>query len=411
MVHGGSCLARLEGGELVLVDGAIPGEVVEVEIGGRRGGTLWGRTSGVLQASAHRVSPPCPYVPECGGCDLQHVAYAPQLTLKRDIVADALRRQKVEVPETVAVHGMADPWRYRWRGEFHVVGDLSQARLGFHRARSWTAIAVDDCLIHHRAITDSLSDLCQVVRRGGRPGLSVLHLTVGEDGAELLVRPKPRHALDLDVLAEVAVHRDRPPRWVTEATTVHSGAHQLRVDPDVFIQVNRLQCEVLYELVRARLGDVAGARIVDAYAGIGALAIALAEQGAAVVCLESNRAAVRLGQLNVRIAGVEDRVIYLAQTVEAALPTVGSPLDAVVLDPPRAGCAGAVTGWLALAGPPRVVYVSCDPATLARDLHVLSACGPYRVERVDVVDMFPQTHHVETVVSLHREAVGDGSRG
>lgn len=405
MVHGGSCLARLDDGEIVFVDGAIPGETVEAEMGGRRGGVWWARTVSVVEASPDRVVPPCPYVPECGGCDLQHVAYRAQLQLKVAIVTDCLRRQGVPIPGAVPVHGMADPWRYRWRGEFHVVPGshgLADAGLGFNRARSWTAIAVDDCLIHHRAITDSLPELREVVRRGGRPGLSVLHLTVGDDGRELLIRPRPPRALDPDVLAAAAMRRAQPPRWVTEATSLSLDGRQLRVDPDSFIQVNQSQCRVLYDRVRSLLGPVRGRRIVDAYAGIGALAILLASAGADVVCIESNRAAARLGLLNARIAEASDRVRYLAQTVEEALPTVDS-VDAVVLDPPRAGCSGAVTGWLALSGPSRIVYVSCDPATLARDLHVLCVSGPYELEQLEVVDMFPQTHHVECVAALHRQ--------
>jgi 23S rRNA (uracil1939-C5)-methyltransferase len=122
------------------------------------------------------------------------------------------------------------------------------------------------------------------------------------------------------------------------------------------------------------------------------------------VCIEEVRSSARLGLLNARLNGVEDRLRYVARPVEQALATLdaGRPVDAAVLDPPRAGCATSVTGWLALAGPPQIVYVSCDPATLARDLHLLAVLGPYRVERLELVDMFPQTHHVETLASLRR---------
>jgi 23S rRNA (uracil1939-C5)-methyltransferase len=134
------------------------------------------------------------------------------------------------------------------------------------------------------------------------------------------------------------------------------------------------------------------------------LGVVLAAEAAEVVCIESNRSAVRMGRLNAQINDVADRLRYVAEPVESALPRVAAaaPVDRLILDPPRAGCGGQVTGWLALAGPPRVVYVSCDPATLARDLHVLVTTGPYAVESVDLVDMFPQTSHVESVVALRR---------
>ena len=407
MVHGGACLGRTSEDELVLVDGAIPGEVVEAEITGRRGGAWRARTVAVPEPSADRVVPPCPYVPECGGCDLQHIAYPRQLALKGEVLADALRRQGLDVPEPIAVRGMADPWRYRWRGEFHVVPGaegMRDAGLGFNRARSWSAIAVDDCLIHHRTITDSLPALRELVRRHATAGLSVLHLTAGEDGAELLVRPRPPRALDTGALDAAALALPEGRRWSSEATTLHWRGRPARVRGESFIQVNQEQMEVLYARALAGLGDVRGRRVVDAYAGVGVLSVAIAEAGAQVVCIESNHAAATLGVLNARLAGVEDRVAYRAQPVEAALPGVAAeaPLDAVVLDPPRAGCAGAVTGWLALAGAPRIVYISCDAATLARDLRLLAVLGPYRVRSVEAVDMFPQTHHVEAVAVLDR---------
>jgi 23S rRNA (uracil1939-C5)-methyltransferase len=171
------------------------------------------------------------------------------------------------------------------------------------------------------------------------------------------------------------------------------------------MQVSWGHLDALYGCVIAALGEVAGRRIVDAYAGIGVLSAVLAADAREVVCIESNRSAARMGRLNGRINEVGDRLRYVVEPVESALPGVAGEgaIDSLILDPPRAGCDGRVTGWLALAGPPRVVYVSCDPATLARDLHLLVASGPYVVDSLDVVDMFPQTYHVECVVALRRQ--------
>jgi 23S rRNA (uracil1939-C5)-methyltransferase len=189
-----------------------------------------------------------------------------------------------------------------------------------------------------------------------------------------------------------------------EATTLRWRGHIFRVTPDAFMQVNWTQMDTLYRCAIENLGEVKGARIVDAYAGIGVLPVHLASLGAALTCIESNIDAARLGVLNATLNDLGDAVHYVPRTAEDALPEVagGGTASAVILDPPRAGCAAGVTGWLALAGPPRVVYISCDPATLARDLHVLVSSGPYAVERLDVVDMFPQTYHVESVVALRR---------
>jgi 23S rRNA (uracil1939-C5)-methyltransferase len=407
VVHGGLCIAALDDGGTVLVAGAIPGELVEAELRYRKGKTWFADTVTAVEASPHRVSAPCPYVPDCGGCQLQHVAYAEQLELKRAIVVDALRREGVRAPEPLRVIGMDEPWRYRWRGEFHIVpGErgVPDAGLGFNRARSWRPIAVDDCLIHHRGITDALPALRGMVHEGGSDALTALHLTLGDAGRELLVRAKPQRALDPHAVDDASMHMPDGGRISTDSTSLSWRGHTYRVTPDAFIQVNVDQMEALYAAVIAGLSTHQGKRVVDAYAGIGILATHLAAEGSDVVCIENNRAAARIGVLNARVNDVSDRVRYILAPVEEALPRLAAEahVDQLILDPPRAGCGGSVTAWIALAGPERVVYVSCDPATLARDLHVLVASGPYVLEDLVIVDMFPQTYHVECVVTLRR---------
>lgn len=405
MVHGGVCLARHDTLGTVFVEHAIPGELVEARLRFRVRKAWFASVVRAVEPSTQRVTAPCAYVPECGGCQLQHVSYEHQLTLKREVLADALHRQGVAMPATVPVHGMDEPWRYRIRGEFHVVpGTLgvADAGLGFNRSRSWRPIAVDDCLIHDRRITDSLPQLRDIVHQAGTDSLKALHLTAGDDGRELLIHGSPATSLrvqDVDDDAANALGR-----WSTEWTTLRWRGCVYRVKADTFIQVNWQQMDVLYERVIVALGDYAGKRVVDAYAGVGMLACLLAQQAAEVVCIESNRTAARTGVLNARVNDVSERVRYVPQLVEEALPSVSSTgaLDAVILDPPRAGCDRRVTAWLALGGPRRVVYASCDPATLARDLRMLVASGPYTIDSLDVVDMFPQTYHVETVVGLSR---------
>jgi 23S rRNA (uracil1939-C5)-methyltransferase len=407
MVHGAVCLGRLDDGTSLFIDGALPGERVEVELHHRKGRVWFAHEVGVVEPSAHRVAAPCPYYGECGGCQLQHSGYAHQLTLKEEIVRDAMRRQHVVLPDAVTVHGMDDPWRYRWRGEFHVIPGatgMADARLGFNRMRSWKPVAVDDCLIHHPRITESLPVLRSLVRDAATSRLIALHLTVGEDGDELLLQPRPTRALDA---AAVDAHaRSAEARWSTTSTTLHWRGLDFRVLPDTFIQVNWGQLETLYGVALRRLGEVGGSTVVDAYAGIGVLACEMARAGASVVCIENNRESARFGVLNAELNGCADRVRYLADAVENALPSAGVGAGSIVLDPPRGGCDPKVTAWLALAGPPTIVYISCDPATLARDLRLLSVSGPYRIEDLDLVDMFPQTQHIECVTTLRR---GDAS--
>jgi 23S rRNA (uracil1939-C5)-methyltransferase len=404
MVHGGVCLGRLDDDTSLLIDGAIPDERVEVELHHRKGRVWFARALTVLEPSAHRVSAPCPYYGECGGCQLQHVDYAHQLALKLEVVRDAMRRQRVVVPADVAVAGMEEPWRYRWRGEFHVVpgqAGMADARLGFNRVRSWRPVPIEDCLIHHPRITGSLPALRGLIRDAATPALTALHLTAGEDGDELLLRPRPTAAIDAPAVDAHALSSGQ--RWSTTSTTLRWRGHSFRVSPDTFIQVNWGGVEALYGAALRGVGDAAGRTVVDAYAGIGVLACELAAQGASVVCIENNRDSARMGVLNAELNGRAGQVRYLAKAVEDALPSAGAGADVVVLDPPRAGCDARVSAWLALAGPPLIVYVSCDPATLARDLRLLTVSGPYRVAELELVDMFAQTHHIECVATLRRD--------
>jgi len=405
MVHGGVCIAHAASPETLFVENAIPGELVEARLRFRGRGTWFAEIVRVIEPSPDRVTAPCPYVPHCGGCQLQHVAYARQLSLKREIVADALRRQGVAAPDAIRVHGMHEPWGYRVRGEFHVVrgdGGAGGVGLGFNRARSWIPIAVDDCLIHDRHITGALSRLRTVAARADAT-LRTLHVTAGEDGRELLVSGRPHKALASDGVDPDGADTEGP-RLSTEWTTLRWRDRLYRVRSATFIQTNWEQMDVLYGCVIDALGEYTGARLVDAYAGIGVLACYLAAEAGEVVCIESSRESARTGVLNARVNGVSDRVLYMAGSVESALPSVASQggVDAVILDPPRAGCDGRVTAWLALVGPRDVVYVSCDPATLARDLRILVASGPYELRSLDIVDMFPQTYHVECVAALRR---------
>ena len=388
----------------MLVEGGIPGEEVEIAVRYKKGSMTFAEVVHVIEPSPHRVTPPCPYVPKCGGCQLQHVAYTHQVDLKRDIVLDALHRQHIE-HTAPRMHAVDDPWRYRIRGEFHVIpGDASTPpALGFNRARSWRPIAVDDCLIHHPRITTSLPALRTLLNSSATNALGTLHLTVGEEGQELLIHAKPTKGLASGSL-DGGLDLPDGGRVSTTSTTLRWRGMTFRVTPDAFIQVNWAQMDVLYQCAIDGLGEYTGRRVVDAYAGIGVLACHLAADAREVVCIESNRGAAQLGVLNARVNDVADRMHFVLSPVEDALPQVGAAemADIVILDPPRAGCSGRVTGWLALAGPERVVYVSCDPATLARDLHTLVASGPYRVDALDIVDMFPQTYHVESVVTLTR---------
>ena len=419
IINGGLCVTQTPAGTTVLVAGGIEGEEAVVEVAYRRARTWFGHISELLQASDERVTPLCRYVPTCGGCQLQHIAPSRQIHVKERIVREQLERRRIRTSHLKArLHPAADAWRYRWRGEFHVVPPAHPdggTGLGFNRARSWTPIAVDDCLIHHSSISRSLPALAKA--SAATPGLHTLHLTVGGDaGMEVLISPSPPRAADHFPVTEPPMPPPPDITWSTSTTSLSWRGMHFRVAPESFIQVNRAMIETLYGTVLAALGDYSGKRIADAYGGIGVLGIYLAQKAASVVCIENNPFSVQMGRLNAKLNEI-DAIEFDLNPVEQSLleQMRKAPFDVVILDPPRAGCDTRVTAALALAGPPQVIYLSCDPATLARDLDTLTVSGPYSVESIDIVDMFPQTYHVETVVTLRRttpaESADEGTGG
>jgi len=400
--HGGAAVAR-EDGKVWLVNYALPGEVVEAEPRGRQGGVAVAATTRVLEASPHRVAAPCPYFGACGGCQLQHAAYAHQLELKRQVVEDAWARAGLRLPPDTAVLGMGDPWRYRIRGEFEAVAGAGGWRFGFHRLRSHSVLPIDSCVIHDARIERALPAFAQAATELDLTGLQNLLLTAEPTGSGLLWRLR---------------FRGREPRWprdqlarrvaellpdstlLDEAMTLEFWDMSFRVRSDTFVQTNYRQMLVLYQAALDMLQPQSEERILDLYAGIGTISVAVARNAAGVTAIEENPHAVHLGRLNARINSA--RVEYLPGKVETVLRGIRlGQHQAAILDPPRAGCEPAALAELIRLGPDRLVYVSCEPSTHARDLIGLVR-GGYRVRRAAIVDMFPQTYHIESVALLER---------
>ena len=400
--HGGAAVAR-DDGKVWLVNYALPGEVVEAEPRGRQGGVAVAAATRVLEPSPHRVEPPCPYFGACGGCQLQHAAYQHQLELKRQVVEEAWSRAGLRLPPDTAVLGMEDPWRYRIRGEFEAVATPHGWRFGFHRLRSHSVLPIDSCLIHDQRIERALPAFARAADELQLTGLQNLLLTVEPTGRGLLWRLRfhgrePRWPRDefahrvAELLPDAAL--------LDDAISLEFWNLTFRVRSDTFVQTNYRQMLALYRTALDMLASRPGDRVLDLYAGIGTLSVAMAHETAGVTAIEENPRAVQLGRLNARINSA--RVEYLPGKVEAVLRGVRlGQHQAVLLDPPRAGCEPEALAELIRLGPERLVYVSCEPSTHARDLIGLVR-GGYRVRRAAIVDMFPQTYHIESVALLER---------
>jgi 23S rRNA (uracil1939-C5)-methyltransferase len=400
--HGGAAVAR-EDGKVWLVNYALPGEVVEAEPRGRQGGVAVARATKVLEPSPHRVDAPCPYFGECGGCQLQHAAYTHQLQMKRQVVEEAWSRAGLRLPPDAGVLGMGDPWRYRIRGEFEAVSTPGGWRFGFHRLRSHSVLAIDSCLIHDERIERALPAFATAANELKLTGLQNLLLTVEPAGKGLLWRlrfhgrepmwPREDFARRVgELLPDVTL--------LDDAVSLEFWGLTFRVRSDTFVQTNYRSMLILYRTALDMLDAKSDEKVLDLYAGIGTISVAVAKSAGGVTAIEENPHAVQLGRLNSRINSA--RVEYLQGKVEDVLRQVRlGTHQAVILDPPRAGCEPRALSELIRLGPQRIVYVSCEPSTHARDLVGLVR-GGYRVRRAAIVDMFPQTYHIESVALLER---------
>ncbi len=395
ITHGGEAVGRLPDGKACFVPYAIPGERVVVEVVEDRARWARARVVEVVEPSPDRVTAPCVYFGEgrCGGCQLQHVEYGAQAALKRRIVIEQLQRiggiADPPVAETVTVR----PFGYR-NGARFAVDD--EGRLSFRRAGSHDLIAIDRCLL----VADEVHALRQeagddwhgaeevAIRAGLRTGEGALLVTPGEAGLPPLPPGETPVAL-LGPRGAVALRGD-------PTITERAAGHDFQVSPTAFFQSSTEAADVVAALVREAADVEEGELALDLYAGVGLLTAVLVDAGADVVAVESVAAAAEDARAN--LPGVDVRTGD-AVAVAAELVAQAEQVDVVVLDPPRKGAPAALCRSLAALAPRVIVYVSCDPAALARDSRVLAGLG-YELARAVPVDQFAQTAHVETVATF-----------
>ncbi|MGZ6124025.1 MAG: class I SAM-dependent RNA methyltransferase [Myxococcales bacterium] len=400
LVHGGEALARHEG-RVVFLRGAAPGDRVEADLTGE-GRFERARALRILERGAAHVDAPCPIVDRCGGCPLQHVAYGAQLAAKQELAADALERIGGFARGTyqlVPIVPSPEPFRYRRRARLH---RAAGGRWGFAHPGAAVVEPVEECLLFEPL----LQDLAAVARTAGDlPSVADLGLLAGEtkgaidlrvDGAVTPgLRRRAEKLLEHRIVRGVTLGGATLGDPVIADAPLPNGS-RVRARPDTFAQANRSLVPELQREVALAVGDAR--RVLELYCGSGTLTLPLLGGGRAVAAAESSPLSLSLLRRSADEAGLPVKLIA-GEAFEVAR-TFDQPVDAVLLDPPRTGAAEAVR---ALAGlrPPRVVYVSCDAPTLARDGKLLAQAG-YRLERAAPLDLFPQTAHFEIVATFAR---------
>jgi 23S rRNA (uracil1939-C5)-methyltransferase len=426
LIYGGDGLARLPAespsnkdhsrGKAVFVPFVLAGEKIEAALTEEKPGFARARAEKIVESSAHRVVPPCPHFGSCGGCHYQHASYEHQLDIKKEILRENLRRMaKIELECEIQVHP-SPPWNYRNRSRLQVRTSPEFAA-GYYKFASHELLPVEECPISSPLINRGIAALWNAGRAGQVvEGVREVEFFANADDTKLLIEilcaPEARRATVREWIEEfcaamleiAGVVAFREPQKGVQERLVAAGASELtyqtkkaayRVSAGAFFQTNRFLTDELVDVVTAgRSGELA----IDLYAGVGLFSTALACDIRHVVSVEMSQ--ISSNDLRYNLPANGKAVQAAAEQYLTKAVSTGKP-DLIIVDPPRGGLGDTTARAMANMAAPRVTYVSCDPATLARDLVPLKAAG-YRVEELHLVDLFPQTYHLETVAHLIR---------
>ena len=431
----GQGVGRYEG-MAVFVPFALPNELVKAHIIKVAKNYAVGKLIKVIEPSKVRREPRCSSFTRCGGCNLMHMDYAAQLEYKRGLVENAFARiAKIEGVHVENTIGMDEPYHYRNKAAFPFAMVDGRMCFGFFAPRSHRLIPIDGCFIEQEPLYNVASAVhCWAEENDIQPydeetgSGTIRHVvsritTSGDIMAVIVTKGRPKKLNKLvDMLKErcegiksiilnrndedtnVIFGRSYETLWGEDTLTENLCGFEFSVSAASFLQVNPVQTECLYAQVEAFLPEKDGFEAIDVYCGTGTISMILSKRAKHVTGIENIKPAVEDAARNAERNGAGNADFICADAAEA-LPELiekGTRPDVIVIDPPRKGCDKAVLNAITGSAVQRVIYVSCDPATLARDVRILVDCG-YSIQKVQPIDMFPQTAHVETVVLLSRE--------
>lgn len=417
LVHGGSGLARLETGQAVFVPGVLPGERVLIEIRKKRKGFLEARLIQVLQPSPDRVAPPCSGEKECTGMTWPFISYPRQLSLKQEILLDTLKKIGGIEPKR-ALPILASPRidHYRLRTQFNVRLKDNRQRIGFFRQGSYELIEVENAFLIHPVIDKALTAVRALSNE--LPPLTEIHINASPSGEAHLLLFSGQSSLSpvegfFEKLRQLAPEVIGIAGFANRKKAFTMGANQLTLEIEGlrlkategnFFQVNWEQNRNMVRTV-LEFADLTGREtVLDLYCGIGNFALPLAKKAARVIGIESGYSAIEDAQANAKMNSVTNAE-FIADDMQKGLKTLiqrKMRAGVIVLDPPRAGATLKTLERVLAFVPQKIIYVSCNPSTLARDLKYFHLFG-FRLDRLQPVDMFPWTYHIECVAEMVRE--------
>lgn len=408
ITHRGEGVARVDG-KAVFVPFAIPGEEVQIEIINEMKRFSRARIKEIITLSPDRVVPPCRYFQQCGGCTFQHVNYERQLRLKKQIVNDALKRIGKQQTIVNDVIGMENPWSYRNKVTWQIGELKGERRLGYYQYGSRRFLPISDCLIIAPEIMkfsqflDCYLDMTrinsnrQIVIRQDSQGKIYLIIEgpIDREGLISLVQGYPG-------LKSLYIYQDNQLDHVfgSDKLDFIIGQNHYQVSPLAFFQINNQQTKILYDMVKKVAGNQPGRRILDAYCGTGSIAIYASGEDDTVLGVDAFAPSIEDARNNASL-NHRNNCEFIAGLCEKVLPDSKQDFDLAILDPPRGGCHIDLINAIIAKDISQIVYVSCNPSTLARDIKILAEAS-YKLETVQPVDMFPWTAHVECVTLMSR---------
>lgn len=425
IISGGEGLGRLANGMVVMCPFVLPGETVRVRETKRTSGYIKAELTGIVSPSKHRCQPFCLQFGKCGGCSLQHVTYQEQLKIKKDILTETLSRagSLPAAPIPIPISSCRQR-EYRFRIRLHID---KNGRIGFHRRQSNTLISFDHChlaapslnlIVKELAETKLIKPLAVFVRQ-----IEIARSPAGETvAATLFLHKRRKQKIPPEKLLQQIIEQTSISAFTLQGKEKTKGLHRnaamkqnftinaepnpksysLKWDSHCFSQVNPEQNQQLVNLVIDGIGTPDGLRVLDLFSGMGNFSIPLALLGADVTSVELNKRAIKAARANAHANGVPADKIICAKTQDYLLQNKIKPgsFDCIIIDPPRQGLA-EISEQIAELQAKKIIYISCDPATLARDLKIIID-KEYRITSVTPVDMFPHTPHIESVVLLEK---------
>ena len=434
LTHEGSGVAKIDGYPIFVPYG-LPGEKAKIKVTKLNKGYGFGRLMELYEESPDRAEPPCPIYKQCGGCQLQHLSYEGQLKAKEKMVRELMTRiGKLEEVNVLPVLGMNEPWNYRNKAQVPV-GEMEGGLVaGFYAKRSHEIIDMDECLIQFTENDEMIRLVKGICEKHGvkaynekqhKGTLRHIMVRTGQVTGELMVvlvtrtpdMPNRRKIIEeiveavpniTSIIQNVNTKRTNVilgdqtiTLWGADVISDYIGDIKFEISPRSFYQVNPIQTKVLYDKTLEYADQSGNETVIDAYCGIGTISLFLAKKAKKVYGVEIVPEAIEDARKNAALNEITN-VEFEVGEAETVIPNwykQGITADTLVVDPPRKGCDENLLKTIAAMKPKKVVCVSCNPATLARDLRYLEDNG-YKTVEVQPVDMFPQTMHVECVAKL-----------